>query len=66
MAMSAPPETARRMECPGCGKYLGTVEGVYSEYPPCQCGVQTTVKLTGRRGRASVQTPCGPIEVKSR
>lgn len=63
--MSAPAE-ARRLTCPACQSYLGTLDGTYSEYPPCsKCGFQTTVRAAGRRARQSVETPgTGRIEVK--
>jgi hypothetical protein len=49
--MSAPVSiaTAIRLVCPGCGRFLVTVEGTSVECPPCSCGLQTTVKVTGKR-----------------
>lgn len=38
----------RRLTCPACRRYIGTVDGQYYEAPPCRCGVQTTVRI-GRR-----------------
>ena len=61
--MSAPAE-AKRMTCPACGRFLCTVDAVYVEAPPCQCGYQTTIRAVGRRARQEVQTPAGRIEVK--
>lgn len=54
---------AQRFVCPACGRYLGTADGAYSEYPPCACGFQTTVRAVGRRARIGVGEP--PIEVKA-
>lgn len=66
MVMSAAPTESKRMTCPCCQRYIGTVDGTYAEYPPCVCGAQTTVRLTGRRARQCVSTPAGPLEVKAR
>lgn len=66
MAMSAPPADSQRVSCPCCGRYLGTVEGTYLELPPCVCGWQWTGRAVGKRARQTVETPCGPIEVKVR
>jgi len=54
------------MTCPACARYLGTVDGSYSEYPPCTCGFQTTVRAVGRRAKQEVESPAGRIEVKQR
>lgn len=54
-----------RLTCPSCGRYLCTVDGVSVECPPCTCGVQTTVRLTGKRGRQCVEMSGERIEVKS-
>ena len=65
MAVSTmPPADSQRLQCPACGRYLGTVEGCYAEYPPCTCGVQTTVRLTGRR--RTVNMGGVQVEVKAR
>jgi hypothetical protein len=64
MAVSGPPAEAQRLVCPACSRYLGTVEGCYSEYPPCVCGIQTTVRLTGKR--RVVEMNGEQIEVKAR
>lgn len=64
--MTAPPADAKRLVCPFCGRYLGTVSATYAEYPPCACGFQTTVRAVGRRARLLVDAlPDGPIEVKT-
>lgn len=42
---------AIRLTCPNCGRFLGVLEGQGHEYPPCQCGVQITVRVTKRRLR---------------
>lgn len=44
----------RRMTCPACSRFLGTVEATYAEYPPCSCGFQTTVKAVGQRARVGL------------
>jgi len=61
--MAAPPE-AKRIVCPCCGRYLGTVDGTYSEYPPCTCGFQTTVRAVGKRARVGLAATAQHIEVK--
>lgn len=63
MAVSPVP-SAIPLLCPSCQRYLCTADGTYVRCAPCVCGVRTTVELVGRRARATVETPCGPIEVK--
>lgn len=58
-----PPEV--RLCCPACGRFIAAVTGTVVECPPCKCGVQTTVRLAGRRARALVGTPAGILEVKA-
>lgn len=60
-----PAPGALRLACPACGRYLGTVDGSYSEYPPCPCGIQTTIRVAGKRLRPLISTPAGPLEVKA-
>lgn len=69
MAMSAPPSDSREIQCPCCGAYLGSIglDGSYMRFPPCRgCGWQWVGQAVGKRARQTVDTPCGPIEVKSR
>ena len=54
----------RRMVCPACSRYLGTVDATYAEYPPCTCGFQTTVRAVGKRARAGLVATSERIEVK--
>ncbi len=54
----------RRMTCPACNRYLGTVEATYAEYPPCTCGFQTTVRAVGKRARSGLHATAERIEVK--
>jgi len=54
----------RRMTCPACTRFLGTVEATYAEYPPCVCGFQTTVKAVGKRARAGLVVGAERIEIK--
>lgn len=64
MVTMAPPPDAQRLTCPNCHRYLGTVEGCYAEYPPCACGVQTTVRVTGKRARREIEMAGERVEVK--
>lgn len=63
MMPQAPPAPIE-LRCPGCGRYLGTLDGVYFRSPPCACGLQLTIQATGKRLRQAV--PCGGriLEVK--
>lgn len=49
------PGPPTRLTCPACSRYIGTVDGGYFEAPPCQCGVQTTVRVVAKRGRSGCQ-----------
>lgn len=63
--MPQSPPAPIELHCPGCGRYLGTVDGVYFRSPPCVCGLQITLEAFGKRRRAL--TPCGvgrELEVK--
>jgi hypothetical protein len=63
--MMQAPADAKRITCAVCQGYLGTLVGTYSEYVPCKCGFQTTVKAVGRRARQEIETlGTGRIEVK--
>lgn len=48
---SSTPTPPIELRCPGCNRYLGTVDGAYFAAPPCSCGLQTTVRATGKRLR---------------
>lgn len=52
--MTTPPAPIR-LVCPACGRFLATIEGISVECPPCVCGVQTTVRVNGKR-----RPPCAP------
>ncbi len=61
----SPPANAIEIRCPCCGAYLGTIEATYARFPPCKCGWQWIGEAVGKRARQTVETPCGPIEVKA-
>ncbi len=65
--MTATPDGCSEVRCPLCRKYLGTigVDGSYMRFPPCECGWQWTGEAVGKRARRTVETPCGPLEIKS-
>lgn len=65
MSVSPGPLAPIELRCPGCNRYLGTLDGCYFRSPPCVCGLQITIQATGRRLRQGY--PAGllhEIEVK--
>ena len=66
VSSALPPPNSIRLCCPSCGRYLGTVNATYAEYPPCACGFQTTVRVVGKRARRLIEMPGGaPFEIKA-
>lgn len=49
-----------RLVCPACGRFLLSFEGVSAELPPCSCGIQTSVRATGKR-LGNWSRPCGVL-----
>lgn len=66
--MMAAAPNVREVQCPMCGAYLGSIgtDGSYMRFPPCKCGWQWVGEAVGKRARRCVETPAGPLEVKSR